>query len=52
LLAVFDHMVDRGFLKDKHRAMVLVETEPTAMLGRFEAYRPPKTAKWIDRSET
>jgi uncharacterized protein (TIGR00730 family) len=52
LLAVFDHMVDRGFLNEKHRAMVLVETEPTAMLAKFEEYRPPKTAKWIDSSET
>ena len=52
LLAVFDHMVDRGFLNEKHRAMVLVETEPTAMLAKFEEYRPPKIAKWIDSSET
>ena len=52
LLAVFDHMVDRGFLDERHRAMVLVETEPTAMLGRFDEYEPPKTAKWIDSSET
>ena len=52
LLAVFDHMVDQGFLHEKHRAMVLVETEPTAMLAMFEEYRPPKTTKWIDSSET
>jgi hypothetical protein len=32
--------------------MVLVETEPTAMLAMFEEYRPPKTTKWIDSSET
>ncbi len=51
LLAVLDHMVDRKFLSDVHRAMVLVETDPAAMLERFEAYRPPKTAKWIYRSE-
>ena len=52
LLAVFDHMVDRGFLNEKHRAMVLVEAEPTAMLAKFEEYRPPKIVKWIDSSET
>ena len=51
LLAVFDHMMDRGFLATHHRAMVLVESDPAAMLERFEEYRPPKTAKWIDRSE-
>ena len=52
LLAVFDHMVERGFLATHHRAMVLVETEPEALLERFENHRPPETAKWIDRSET
>ena len=52
LLAVFDHMVARGFLATHHRAMVLVETAPEALLERFERYQPPKTAKWIDRSET
>jgi uncharacterized protein (TIGR00730 family) len=52
LLAVFDHMMNRGFLAEKHRAMVLVESDPTLMLERFEGYDPPKTAKWIDRSET
>jgi uncharacterized protein (TIGR00730 family) len=52
LLAVFDHMVDNGFLSEKNRSIVLVETEPAALLGRFEEYRPPQTAKWIDKSET
>jgi uncharacterized protein (TIGR00730 family) len=52
LLTVFDHMVDRGFLSETNRSLVLVETEPAALLGRFEEYRPPKTPKWIDRSET
>lgn len=52
LLAVFGHMVDRGFLSQSHRAMVLVETEPSALLERFEGYSPPKTAKWIEGPET
>lgn len=51
LLDLFDHMVERGFLSTKHRAMVLVETKPEALLERFERYQPPDTAKWIDRSE-
>jgi predicted Rossmann-fold nucleotide-binding protein len=40
LLAAFDHMLNRGFLSEKHRAMVLVETDLTALLERFEEYRP------------
>jgi uncharacterized protein (TIGR00730 family) len=52
LLSVFDHMVDNGFLSETNREMVFVETEPAALLGRFEEYSPPQTTKWIDRSET
>jgi uncharacterized protein (TIGR00730 family) len=52
LLAVFDHMMNRGFLAEKHRAMVLVESDPTVMLERFEEYEPPKIHKWIDLSQT
>jgi uncharacterized protein (TIGR00730 family) len=52
LMAVFDHMTNRGFLSQTHRAMVLVETDPTALLRRFEDYNPPATVKWIDAAET
>jgi uncharacterized protein (TIGR00730 family) len=51
LLAVFDQMVDRAFLKREHRELVLVEKDPSALLERFEGYEPPKTIKWIDDSE-
>ena len=52
LLSVFDHMVEKGFLKERHREMLLVEREPAALLERFAHYEPPRVAKWIDRSET
>ena len=52
LLAVFDHMIDKGFLSESNRALVLVESEPERLLWGLERYQPPKTAKWIDRSET
>jgi uncharacterized protein (TIGR00730 family) len=52
LLAAFEHMVEEGFLSKSNRALVLVESEPKNLLRRFEHYEPPKTAKWIDRSET
>ena len=32
--------------------MVLVGDDPEQLLERFEAYRAPGVAKWIDRSET
>lgn len=52
LLNFFDRMVQERFLSDTNRSIVLVDTEPTALLGRFEEYKPPKTPKWIDKSET
>jgi uncharacterized protein (TIGR00730 family) len=52
LLSVFDHMVDRGFLSESNRALALVESEPEKLLQRLDHYQPPKTAKWLDKSET
>jgi hypothetical protein len=52
LLDVFRHMVEKGFLSENHRAMVLVEKEPERLLEAFARYRPPEVLKWIDRAET
>ncbi len=52
LLALFDHMVARGFLSEDRRAMVLVDTEPRSLLETMRRYRPPKAPKWIGGSET
>ncbi len=51
LLQFFDHMVEQRFLKEEHRALMLVEENPESLLGRFATYEPPKTAKWLDRGE-
>ncbi len=52
LLAVFDHMVQQGFLSEEHRAMVLVETGPEALLEVLAGYVPPRVVKWVDQAET
>ena len=52
LLRVFDQMVDRAFLKEEHRKLVLVEEDPSALLDRFESYEPPETIKWIGGPQT
>lgn len=51
LLALLDHMVEQGFLRPEHRAMVLVEQDPRRLLERFAAYEPPPVARWLDRAE-
>ena len=52
LLAVFDRMVDRAFLKEEHRGLVLVEEDPSALLECFDNYEPPRTIKWVGPSDT
>ena len=52
LLTVLDHMVDRGFLAEKHRSIVQVESTPKDMLDAFSSYTPPDTVKWINKFET
>lgn len=51
LLAVFDQMVEKAFLNGEHRKLVLVEEDPSALLGEFEGYEPPKTVKWVGDSQ-
>ena len=52
ILAVFEHMVERGFLKGQHRKMLLVVEEPAALLERFVHYEPPQVAKWLHMDQT
>jgi uncharacterized protein (TIGR00730 family) len=52
LLRLFDHAVDEGFVRRKHRALVLEDSDPGALLDRMSTYRPPELHKWIDRDET
>lgn len=49
LIAFFDRAVQDGFLRPEHRALVIVETDPDALLDRFAAFVPPTVEKWIDR---
>jgi hypothetical protein len=52
LLRFLDHMVEQGFLRAEHRAMLLVEDEPERLLARLDAYEAPAVVKWIDRRQT
>lgn len=50
LSGFLDHMVDEGFVQPAHRAMLLIEPEPEALLARFAAYEAPTVTKWLDRA--
>lgn len=51
LMAFLDHAVTERFLKPEHRAMVLVENDPDALIEQLKTYRPPEVSKWIDRGQ-
>lgn len=42
-----DHVVEEGFLQLRHRAMLLIERDPEALLDRIAHYLAPPTEHWI-----
>jgi len=47
------HAVEERFVREEHRAMLIVEREPRALLERLESFEPEGVQpKWIDRGET
>jgi len=48
LLAFLDRAVEEKFVRQAHRDMVIVESDPRALLDRFESYEPPRVVKWIN----
>jgi uncharacterized protein (TIGR00730 family) len=48
LLQFLDRAVEERFVREVHRNMVVVESDPAALLARFEAYEPPRVVKWIN----
>src|SRR5262245_15001901 len=52
LIGFVDAMQAEGFLKAKHREMLIVADTPAAALDAFARYEPPAVGKWIAPSET
>lgn len=48
LLEFLDRAVAEKFVREVHRKMVIVESDPAALLARFEEYEPPRVVKWIN----
>jgi len=51
LLAFFDHAQAERFLRSEHRAMVLVDSDPSRLVDRLAAFQPPDLDKWIRPDE-
>jgi uncharacterized protein (TIGR00730 family) len=47
------HAVEERFLREETRELLMVESEPAALLGRLRDFEPEAVVpKWIDRDET
>jgi uncharacterized protein (TIGR00730 family) len=47
------HAVEERFLREDHREMLMVESEPRALIERLREFEPDAALpKWIDREET
>jgi uncharacterized protein (TIGR00730 family) len=52
LVGFLDHAVAERFLREEHRAMLIVEREPRRLIERLAEFEPRGvTPKWIDREE-
>ena len=49
LVTMIDTMVEKGFLKDINRRMMLVDKDINTLLNRMHTYSAPDVGKWISR---
>jgi hypothetical protein len=53
LAAFLDHAVRERFLREEHRAALMVEQDPRTLIDRLREFEPRAvTPKWIDREQT
>ncbi|HBU65330.1 MAG TPA: TIGR00730 family Rossman fold protein, partial [Alcanivorax sp.] len=46
-----DHATEEQFLRPHHRGMLIVESQPAALLDRMSAYQPPQAKQWVKKDE-
>jgi uncharacterized protein (TIGR00730 family) len=46
LLEFFDHAMREGFIRPKHRELVMVEDDAEKLLKRLKRFQPPAEVKW------
>lgn len=52
LIEFVDHAVNEAFIKEIHRDLLIVESDPNKLLDAFSVYKPQKIDKWIGENET
>jgi uncharacterized protein (TIGR00730 family) len=51
LIALADHGLKEGFLRQQHLDTLIVETDPHSLLQALERFTPAFTPKWIERDQ-
>ena len=51
LTQFIDKIVEEGFLQERHRAMLMIEREPEALLDRMTHYMAPETEHWLGETD-
>ena len=49
LLNLMNHAVEERFVRAAHRDLIVVETEPAALIDRMAKFPAPSVHKWIDK---
>ncbi|MEA2377717.1 MAG: hypothetical protein QOD13_1624 [Thermoleophilaceae bacterium] len=53
IVEFLEHAVREGFVREEHRAMLMVDRHPRALIERLREFAPETVQpKWIDRDET
>ncbi len=52
LIGFLDHVLAEQFVKKDHHAMLIVETNPDALLDHYVNYQPPAVKHWVGKDET
>lgn len=52
LIQFIEHSVSEGYLKPSHRDILLVDTDPDALIERLESFEPPPLPKWLGSGDT
>jgi uncharacterized protein (TIGR00730 family) len=50
-ITMLDHAVAERFLHPDHRALLLNDNDPAALIERMKRFEPPTTPKWLEPGE-
>jgi hypothetical protein len=51
LRAMLERATRERFMREQHRDIVIVESDPEALLDRLSSWKPSTVEKWLDQGE-